>query len=46
MAAKKAVRKGTKTANLRAQDDVDGPSFRELIQEAVAFNQDHPPSRP
>jgi hypothetical protein len=28
---------------LRAQDKVDGPSFRELIREAVAFNQDHPP---
>ena len=29
--------------DLRAQDEVDGPSFRELIREAVAFNQDHPP---
>jgi hypothetical protein len=28
---------------LRAEDEVDGPSFRELIREAVAFNQDHPP---
>ncbi len=31
--------------DLRAQDEVDGPSFRELIREAVAFNQDHPPRR-
>ncbi len=29
--------------DLRAEDGVDGPSFRELIREAVAFNQDHPP---
>ena len=29
--------------DLRAQDEVDGPSFRALIREAVAFNQDHPP---
>jgi hypothetical protein len=29
--------------DLRAEDEVDGPSFRELIQEAVAFNQGHPP---
>ncbi len=29
--------------DLRAQDEVDGPSFRELIREAVALNQDHPP---
>ncbi len=29
--------------DLRAQDEVDGPSFRELIREAVAFNQDHLP---
>ena len=29
--------------DLRAEDEVDGPSFRELIREAVAFNQDHPP---
>jgi hypothetical protein len=29
--------------DLRAQDEVDGPSFRELIREAVAFNQGHPP---
>jgi hypothetical protein len=29
--------------DLRAQDEVDGPSFRELIREAIAFNQDHPP---
>ena len=29
--------------DLRAEDEVDGPSFRALIREAVAFNQDHPP---
>jgi hypothetical protein len=29
--------------DLRAQDEIDGPSFRELIREAVAFNQGHPP---
>src|SRR5688500_20394567 len=29
--------------DLRAEDVVDGPSFRELIREAVAFNQKHPP---
>jgi hypothetical protein len=29
--------------DLRAQDEFDGPSFQELIQEAVAFNQDHSP---
>jgi hypothetical protein len=27
--------------DLRADDEVDGQSFRELIREAVAFNQDH-----
>jgi len=32
--------------DLRAQDEVDGPSFRALIREAVAFNQDHPPKPP
>ena len=31
--------------DLRAEDEVDGPSFRELIREAVAFNQGHPPKR-
>jgi hypothetical protein len=31
--------------DLRAQDEVDGLSFRQLIREAVAFNQDHPPKR-
>jgi hypothetical protein len=29
--------------DLRAEDEVDGASFRELIREAVAFNRDHPP---
>jgi hypothetical protein len=29
--------------DLRAEDEVHGPSFRELIREAVAFNQGHPP---
>ena len=29
--------------DLRAQDEVDGPAFRELNREAVAFNQNHPP---
>ena len=29
--------------DLRAEDEVDGPSFRELIREAVAYNQDHAP---
>ena len=37
---------GTRRAiDLRADDDVDGRSFRDLIKEAVAFNQDHPPKR-
>ena len=31
--------------DLRAEDELDGPSFRELIREAVAFNQGHPPKR-
>lgn len=29
--------------DIRIEDEVDGPAFRELIREAVAFNQDHPP---
>ena len=29
--------------DLRDGDELDGRSFRELIREAVAFNQDHPP---
>ncbi len=29
----------------RAKDEVDGPSFQELIREAVAYNQDHPPKK-
>ena len=29
--------------DLRAEDELDGPSFQDLIREAVAFNQDHPP---
>jgi hypothetical protein len=28
--------------DLRAEDELDGPSFRKLILEAVGFNQDHP----
>ena len=31
--------------DLRAQDEVDGPVFQELIQEAIAFNQGHAPGR-
>lgn len=31
--------------DLRAQDEVDGPAFRALIREAVAFNQEHPPKQ-
>ncbi|HVE78747.1 MAG TPA: DUF1801 domain-containing protein [Gemmatimonadaceae bacterium] len=31
--------------DLRAEDEVDGPSFRALIREAVAFNQHHPAKR-
>ncbi len=31
--------------DLRAEDDIDAPSFRELIRNAVAFNRDHPPKR-
>lgn len=27
--------------DLRAEDEIDGRSFRELIREAVAFNQEH-----
>jgi hypothetical protein len=29
--------------DLRAQDEIDADTFRELIREAVAFNRDHPP---
>ena len=29
--------------DIRAEDEVDGARFRELIQEAVAFNQNHAP---
>ncbi len=29
--------------DLRVEDEVDGPALRDLIREAVAFNQDHPP---
>jgi hypothetical protein len=29
--------------DLRVQDEIDAASFRDLIREAVAFNQDHPP---
>ena len=29
--------------DLRAQDDLDDVAFRELIREAVAFNQENPP---
>ena len=29
--------------DLRAGDEIDGPAFRELIREAVAFNQANPP---
>ena len=32
--------------DLGAQDEVDGAAFRDLIREAVAFNQDHPPKHP
>lgn len=31
--------------DLRADEAIDGSSFRELIQEAMAFNQAHPPKR-
>jgi hypothetical protein len=31
--------------DLKAQDEVDGRSFRELIREAVAFNQVHLPKQ-
>lgn len=31
--------------DLRAQDDVQGSAFRELILEAVAFNQAHSPKK-
>lgn len=31
--------------DLRAQDDLDEEAFRELIREAVAFNQDNPPGK-
>ena len=31
--------------DLRAKDEVDGPSFQELIREAVAYNQDYPPKK-
>lgn len=35
---------GTRRAiDLRAQDELDGPAFRALIQEAVAFNGSHLP---
>jgi hypothetical protein len=29
--------------DLRAEDELDGASFRELIRAAVVFNQEHPP---
>jgi hypothetical protein len=29
--------------DIRAEDQVDGPAFRTLIREAIAFNQNHPP---
>ena len=29
--------------DLRAEDELHGPSFRKLIREAGAFNRDHPP---
>jgi hypothetical protein len=32
--------------DVRAQDEVDGPSFRELIREAVAFNRAHAAKHP
>ena len=31
--------------DLRAEDELDAASFQDLIREAVAFNQDHPPRR-
>ncbi len=31
--------------DLGAQDELDGPSFKELIREAVAYNRDHPPKQ-
>ncbi len=31
--------------DLREEDDINGSSFQDLIQEAVAFNQDHPPKQ-
>ena len=31
--------------DLREENDIDGPSFQDLIREAVAFNQDHPPKQ-
>ena len=31
--------------DLRAEDEVDGPAFQDLIREASAFNQDHPPKQ-
>jgi len=31
--------------DLRAEDEVDAPSFRALIREAVAFNQGHSPKQ-
>ena len=37
---------GTRRAiDIRVDDEIDGRAFRELIQEAVAFNQGHPPKR-
>jgi len=31
--------------DLREHDELDGQAFRELIREAVAFNEQHPPKR-
>ena len=31
--------------DIRSDDEVDGPAFRALIREAVAYNQGHPPRR-
>jgi hypothetical protein len=31
--------------DIRAEDEIDAPAFRDLIREAIAFNQNHPPKR-
>jgi hypothetical protein len=31
--------------DIRTEDEIDAPAFQDLIREAIAFNQNHPPKR-